>query len=454
MADISPTTLRNAYRNGDLLPSDVIAHVLSRLKDVDQAGVWISTIGPGRAMSAARTLDTKISEIDMLPLYGVIFSVKDCIDVAGVPTTAACPEFAYTPHDSSPVVKRALAAGALFVGKTNLDQFCTGLVGVRSPYGVPRNPHNPDYITGGSSSGAAVSVATGTSSFALGTDTGGSGRVPASYCGITGLKPAPGALSRRGMIYACRSFDTISVYARAPEDAFHVLEELAAFDPEDGLSDPNYAIDRIAPSAASAYHCRLAVPQPSDLRFFGNKEVEDLFHKVLGSVRTRFHHVDEVDFSAFTAINDLMFFGPFLAERDASVGSFLTQHPDAGLPLIRRMILDSRRFSAADAYRAQYLVADTKARLRPFWARYDALFLPTVGTVLTLKQVADDPLTPNFNNGYYTNFANPLGLAAVSVPSAVTVAGVPHGVTFVAPAGGERLLTSLAAAFLARSDLK
>lgn len=451
-SDISPAALRSAYRNGDLLPSDVMAHVLCRLNDPDQSGVWISTIDPTAAMKAAWNLDARLGEIDALPLYGVIFSVKDCIDVAGIPTTAACPEFAYLPLHSSPVVMRALAAGALFVGKTNLDQFCTGLVGVRSPYGIPRNPHNSDYIAGGSSSGAAVSVATGTSSFALGTDTGGSGRVPASYCGITGLKPAPGALSRRGMVYACRSFDTISVYARAPTDAFSVLEELAAFDSEDGLSDPNYSIDRIKVPAAGAYHCRLAVPRPNDLRFFGDREVENLFLEVLSSVRTKFHYVEDVDFSPFTVINDLMFFGSFLAERDASVGSFLAQHPDAGLPIIRRMILDSKRFSAADAYRAQYLVADTKAQLRPFWERHDALLLPTVGTVLTLKQVADDPLTPNFNNGYYTNFANPLGLAAVSVPSAVTTAGVPHGVTFVAPAGSECLLASLGAAFLARSN--
>ena len=448
MIDISPSALRAAYRRGELRPSDAMGYVISRLQDLDQTSVWITTVDPTQAMAAARTLDTRIGEIDALPLYGLIFSVKDCIDVAGIPTTAACPEFAYKPQQSSPVVERALAAGALFIGKTNLDQFCTGLVGVRSPYGAPRNPHNPDYITGGSSSGAAVSVATGTSSFALGTDTGGSGRVPASYCGITGLKPAPGALSRRGMVYACRSFDTISVYTQIPKDAIDVLTALATFDPEDGLSDPNYSLDRIGLPAGGASDCRLAVPKSADLRFFGNREIESLFRDAVETARANFQHVAEVDLSPFTGINDLMFFGPFLAERDASVGGFLEQNPDAGLPLIRQLILDSRRFSAADTYRALYQVADARARLRSFWQHHDALLLPTVGTLLTLKQVADDPLTPNFNNGYYTNFANPLGLAAISVPNAITAVGVPHGVTFVAPAGAERLLANVAESFL------
>jgi allophanate hydrolase len=196
--DISPRHLLAAYRSGALKPSDVAAHVLSRLTDADQAGVWISTAKSENVMAAARALDTRVSELVKLPLYGLIFSVKDCIDVAGERTTSACPEFGYVAKDTSPVVADAIAAGAIYIGKTNMDQFATGLVGVRSPYGIARNPHHPDYIPGGSSSGAAVSVATGTSSFALGTDTGGSGRVPASYCGVTGFKPAPGAFSQRG----------------------------------------------------------------------------------------------------------------------------------------------------------------------------------------------------------------------------------------------------------------
>ncbi|WP_298243557.1 amidase family protein [uncultured Bradyrhizobium sp.] len=443
--DISPRHLRAAYRNGALKPSDVAAHVLSRLADADQSGVWISTAGPGEVMAAARALDARVGEIDGLPLYGLIFSVKDCIDVAGEHTTSACPEFAYVAKDTSPVVADALAAGAIYVGKTNMDQFATGLVGVRSPYGVARNPHNPDYIPGGSSSGAAVSVATGTSSFAFGTDTGGSGRVPASYCGVTGFKPAPGAFSQRGMVYACRSFDTISLYTRDPGDGYDIYRVLARRDPADRFSPPDFPgwTEQASPSRSP----RIATPRRDQLKFFGNAETEALFGDALRRLRELELPIAPVDFSPFTSINDLMFFGPLLAERDVSVGAFLDAYPDAGVKIVRDLILGSRKFSAADAYRALYEIKGAQHSLRDFWDAHDALVVPTVGTILSIDEVARDPLTANFNNGYYTNYANPLGLAAIAVPNAITGAGVPYGVTFLAPAGRERLLADLACAF-------
>jgi allophanate hydrolase/aspartyl-tRNA(Asn)/glutamyl-tRNA(Gln) amidotransferase subunit A len=396
-------------------------------------------------MAAARALDARISEIEKLPLYGLVFSVKDCIDVAGEETTSACPEFAYVAEDTSPVVADAIAAGAIFIGKTNMDQFATGLVGVRSPYGIARNPHNPDYIPGGSSSGAAVSVATGTSSFAFGTDTGGSGRVPASYCGVTGFKPAPGAFSQRGMVYACRSFDTVSLYTRNPGDGYDVYRVLARRDPEDCFSPVEFA--GWMEQASPARPLKIATPRIDQLRFFGNAETERLFGDALRRLRRLDLPVAPVDFSPFAAINDLMFFGPFLAERDVSVGAFLDAHPDAGVKIVRDLVIGSRKFSAADAYRALYQVKEAQRSLRDFWQSHDALIVPTVGTVLSIEDVARDPLTANFNNGYYTNYANPLGLAAIAVPNAITAAGVPYGVTFLAPAGRERLLTDLACAF-------
>jgi len=443
--DISPSQLRAAYRNRTLKPSDVAAHVLSRLKDADQSGVWISTANPESVMASARALDARINEIDELPLYGLIFSVKDCIDVAGEQTTSACPEFAYVAKDTSPVVADALAAGAIYVGKTNMDQFATGLVGVRSPYGIARNPHNPDYIPGGSSSGAAVSVATGTSSFAFGTDTGGSGRVPASYCGVTGFKPSPGAFSQRGMVYACRSFDTISLYTREPGDGYDVYRVLARCDPEDCFSPIDFAgwTEQVSPTRP----LRIATPRPDQLKFFGNAETERLFGSGLRKLRQLDMLIASVDFSPFTSINDLMFFGPFLAERDVSVGAFLDAHPDAGVRIVRDLVIGSRKFTAADTYRALYTVREVQRSLRDFWQTHDALVVPTVGTVLRISDVARDPLMANFNNGYYTNYANPLGLAAIAVPNAMTAAGVPYGVTFLAPAGRERLLTDLACAF-------
>ncbi|WP_431204743.1 amidase family protein [Bradyrhizobium betae] len=422
------------------------AHVLSRLNAADQSGVWISTAKPESVVAAARALDARVGEIEALPLYGLVFSVKDCIDVAGEQTTSACPEFAYVAKATSPVVADAIAAGAIYVGKTNMDQFATGLVGVRSPYGIARNPHNPDYIPGGSSSGAAVSVATGTSSFAFGTDTGGSGRVPASYCGVTGFKPAPGAFSQRGMVYACRSFDTISLYTQQPDDAYDVYRVLARHDPADGFSPIDFA--GWTQQASPARPLKIATPRLDQLKFFGNAETEGLFGDALHRLRQLDLPVAPVDFSPFTSINDLMFFGPFLAERDVSVGAFLVANPDAGVRIVRDLVIGSRKFTAADAYRALYEVKGVQRSLRAFWEAHDALVVPTVGTILSIADVARDPLTANFNNGYYTNFANPLGLAAIAVPNAVTGAGVPYGVTFLAPAGRERLLTDLARTFM------
>jgi allophanate hydrolase len=444
--DITPTFLRTAYRDGRLTPSEVMTHVLSRLSDDDQSGVFISTVNPDSAIAAARALDRRLPDIEALPLYGLIFSVKDCIDVEGEPTTSACPEFRYIASNSSPVVADAIAAGALYIGKTNMDQFATGLVGVRSPYGIARNPHNPLYIPGGSSSGAAVSVATGTSSFGFGTDTGGSGRVPASYCGVTGFKPAPGAFSQRGMVYACRSFDTISLYTSTPRDAYDVYRVLARHDPLDCFSPLDFAGWHVGASSPRPW--RIATPRADHLRFFGNSETEALFVDALQRLSTMGAMVAPIDFTPFVSINDLMFFGPFLAERDVSVGAFLDAHPDAGIKVVRDLILGSRRLSAADTYRALYRVKEVQRSLHSFWQSHDALVVPTVGTVLTIDEVARDPLRPNFNNGYYTNFANPLGLAAIAIPNAITQAGVPYGITLLAPPGREAALTELAEAFL------
>ncbi len=438
--------LRRAYRRGETSPSAVMEAALTRLGDPDQSGAWISTVDPDRAMEAARALEARRDAIDALPLYGQIFSVKDNIDAAGVPTTAACPAFAYTPDRSATVVERALAAGALYLGKTNLDQFATGLVGVRTPYGVARNPRAPAYIPGGSSSGAAVSVATGLCGFAIGSDTGGSGRVPASCTGIVGLKPAPGALSRRGMLYACRSFDTATVFAAGPSDALRAFDALAAHDPEDPYSDaarPAWRKAQADPSTA-----RIAVPRADQRDFFGDPDTPGLFDRALARAAACAERVEEVDFAPFLALNDLMFFGPFLAERDVSVGDFVRANPDACIPAVRDLILGSARFTAADAYRAAYAVADARAALRPFWERHDALMVPTVGRPTTLAEAEADPFGPSFRNGRYTNYANPLGLAAVAVPAGANRDGAPWGVTFLAPAGSEAWLCRLAVAFL------
>ena len=447
--DITPTTLRRRYRAGEIKPSEVMAFVLGRLQDPDQSGVWISTVDPDLAMEAARRMDARMDNIDSLPLYGLMMSIKDCIDLAGVPTTSACPEYSRVPSETSPAVDLALAAGALYVGKTNMDQFATGLVGVRTPYGVARNPHNPDYIPGGSSSGAAVSVATGTSSFAFGTDTGGSGRVPASYCGVTGYKPSPGALSQRGLVYACRSFDTVSIYTKTPADALTVFEVVAAHDPDDPFSPPDNFLRGGGPSSRKPADARIATPDHGQRKFFGNRDTERLFFEAEEIARGVCAGVEVVDYTPFLEINDFMFFGPYLAERDVSIGDFLRENPDAGEKVVRDLVLGSATQSAADAYRALYRVKEIQRKLEGFWGHFDALMVPTVGTLYTVEDCQRDPLTPSFNNGYYTNFANPLGMVALSVPNGMTSVGVPHGVTFLGPPGSDNFLVEMSEAFLA-----
>ncbi|MEL6264632.1 MAG: amidase family protein [Pseudomonadota bacterium] len=437
---LSMGALRRAYAAGTLRPSEVMAQALERLSRRDQEAVWISTADPDRAMAAARSLDARIGEIGALPLYGTVFSVKDNIDVGGFETTAACPAFAYRPDRSATVVARAEAAGALCLGKTNLDQFATGLVGLRSPHGAPRNPHNARYIPGGSSSGAGVSVATGAVSFAFGTDTGGSGRVPASYNAIVGLKPAPGDWSRAGLVYACRSFDTATVFARTLEDALAVDEAVRGPDAADAYSR---AVAR-APAAPP----RVAMVPPDAAETFGDAVVGALYSAAHARAARLFPALAPADLAPFRAINDLMFFGPFVSERDVSVGAFIDAHGEACHPVVRDLIVNSRRFTAADAYRAAYAVEEARRATAGFWQAHDVLVTPTVGALATVAMCEADPLGPNFRNGHYTNFANPLGLAALSIPAGRAADGVPWGITLYAPPERAATLARAAAVFM------
>lgn len=442
--DLSPAALRTAYARGSVTPVDVVRYVLSRLNDDDQESVWISTVDPEVALVSAEALTRRIGDLDTLPLFGLPFSVKDNIDVAGAPTTAACPAYEYDANTSAFVVNEALKAGAIYIGKTNLDQFATGLVGVRSPYGTPRNPFNPDYIPGGSSSGAGVSVSTGVVSFAFGTDTGGSGRVPASYNGIAGLKPAPGLLSRRGLVFACRSIDTPSVFTKTATDACTVFDAVNAHDPLDAFAT---APAIIKAQKAISRHPKIAVPRPSDLQFFGDTEIKGMFEAATAHARALFGPVGEIDFTPFTDLNDIMFFGPLLAERDVSVGAFIDGNFEAIDPTVRGLVGKSKEMSAADTYRAQYRVLDTKIATNSVWDQHDILMVPTVGTILTTAELLDDPLSPNFKNGFYTNYANPLGLSAIATPFKRTKSGVPWGVTLLVNHSNLNDLAAIADAF-------
>ena len=381
------------------------------------------------------------------PLSGVSFAIKDNLDLAGLPTTAACPEFAYTPTESATVVQRLVDARAIPLGKTNLDQFATGLVGVRSPYGVPVNPFSAAHLPGGSSSGSAVAVAAGLCDFSLGTDTAGSGRVPAAFNNLVGLKPTRGLLSTRGLVPACRTLDCVSVFTRTIAEAATVLAVAAAFDPADPFSRP-----ATPPVADESGPPRIGVPRPDQLEFFGNAEAAALFAAAVARWQQLGARVVEIDFAPFLAAARLLYEGPWVAERLAAVGPFLAKHPGALHPVTRQIIEGARPLTAVAAFEAGYRLAALRRQTEGVWAEIDVLLTPTTGTVYTLAEVAAEPLRLNTNLGYYTNYLNLLDLCAVAVPAGFLPGGLPWGVTLVAPAFCDDRLLRLGAKFLGETD--
>ena len=411
--------LKKVYSSEKAKPFEVLSKILTRFKDSDQDAVWISTISKDELLRKCDKIEN-INKKKNLPLYGIPFSVKDNIDVIGFYTTAGCPKFAYKPKNSATIVTKLEEAGAICLGKTNLDQFATGLVGVRSPYGIPKNPFNQNYIPGGSSSGAAISISTGMVAFALGTDTGGSGRVPASYNGIYGFKPVPGSWSRSGLVYACRSFDTPSVFAAELDDVLLVDSIVKGYDATDAFST------KILLEYPTKI--RVAMASPDNINTFGDDQVERLYKNAY-TILSKNLVVKEADLRPFQSLNDLLFFGPYLAERDVSVGKFIDKNPDACHPIVSSVIKGSRRYTAADAYRAIYKTAEVKQITQNFWSQNDVLITPTVGALFTKRICESDPLGPNFQNGTYTNFANLLGLNGLAIPFGKSSENVPWGLT-------------------------
>jgi allophanate hydrolase len=476
--------LLDGYRAGRFSPVDVAEAVLANIAKAPDRRAWITLLSPERVLEYARAL---VGRDPTLPLYGVPFAIKDNIDVEGVPTTAGCPDYAYTPSKSAFVVSRLIEAGAIPVGKTNLDQFATGLVGTRSPYGACGNSFDPDYVSGGSSSGSAVAVAMGLVSFSLGTDTAGSGRVPAAFNNIVGLKATCGALSTRGVVPACRSLDCVSIFALTADDAARVYEVAAAFDGEDSYSRmmdsrptfPGTAVAGavgpgvVATGAAAAgtplvgataaaaplvsgvsgtsaasgrpadSSFRFGVPRASQLEFFGDTEYGRLFAaatvrlELLGGRRV------EIDFEPFLATARLLYEGPWVAERYCAVGDFLERQPDSVYPVTRQIISGGRNATAADAFRAQYRLMELRRAAERAWLEMDVLVTPTAGTIYRIDAVEADPIRLNSNLGYYTNFVNLLDLAAVAVPAGFRADGLPFGVTLVGRVGADAHLLAL-----------
>jgi allophanate hydrolase len=433
--------LHRSYRGG-LTVSAAVEDFITKSAAGDPA-LWISRVPPDALRARARDLEARAARdragFSALPLFGVPFAVKDNIDVAGMPTTAGCPAFAYTAQATAPVVEALVQAGAILVGKTNLDQFAAGLVGTRSPYGIPRNPFGRDFIPGGSSSGSAVAVASGLASFALGTDTAGSGRVPAAFNNIVGVKPTRGLLSTRGVVPACRSLDSVSIFAATVADARAVFDSVAIFDPADPLSRRGDGVAR--PTLSIPF--RFGVPADRDLEFFGDNEFARLYAEALAKLEGLGGRRMEIDFAPFLKTSELLYGGAWLAERLDAAGTLLEHDPDALLPVTRSIIAGGRRYSALDAFRAHYTLAALRRETERAWASVDVLALPTAGTIYRIAEIEAAPIALNANLGRYTNFANLLDLCAVALPAGFRPDGLPFGISVMAPAGADHALLSL-----------
>lgn len=421
------TALRDAYASG-ITPVEVMAEMHRRLVAVDDPAIFIHLASAEDLASDAEALGTFDPD---RPLWGVPFAVKDNINVAGMPTTAACPDYAYDATSDAFVVARLRAAGAIPVGKTNLDQFATGLVGVRSPYGTPRNALDSAIVPGGSSSGSAVVVAHGIVPFALGTDTAGSGRVPAALNGIVGLKPSLGALSASGVVPACRTLDTISIFALTVGDAYDVFRAAAAFDPKDAYS-------RILPAAAMPSPTsapRITAPDAASLIFFGDDVQKADFEATLATFEAGGAIIERVDFTPFYDVAQMLYDGAWVAERYAAIEQMMTTRPEAVHPVTRAIIAKAEGQSAVDAFNGIYRLADLRRACGPILDRADMLLVPTIPTFVTCADLEVDPVTPNSNLGTYTNFVNLLDLCALAVPTGPRSDDRPGSVTLIAKAG-------------------
>jgi allophanate hydrolase len=419
---------------------------LARLAAYDavQPQIWISRFAPDDLRAAARAVDARIAAGERLPLAGVPFAVKDNIDVAGIDTTAACPAFAYRPAASASVVAKLIEAGALCVGKTNLDQFATGLVGTRSPYGIPRNAYNLAYVSGGSSSGSSIAVAAGLVAFALGTDTAGSGRVPAAFNHLIGFKPTKGRWSTSGLVPACRTLDCITVFADTVGDARLVDGVAAGFDPADPYSK------RLADRAIG--HARIGVPRRDQRAWFGDPHSEYLYDRALDRLAATAQIV-EIDTEPLKEAAQLLYGGPWVAERTAAMADLLASNPDAIDPTVREVVEPGTSIGAVELWNGIYRLADLKRHADQLWDAVDLLAFPTTGTTYRVAELLAAPIALNSNLGAYTNFVNLLDMAALAVPAGVRSNGTGFGITLIGPADSDHSLLDIADTYLAAADL-
>jgi len=441
------TTLHEAYVKG-LAPADVIRECFRRIEAHSDPGIFIHLMDATVIQMEA----VELGGFDPAarPLWGIPFVIKDNIDAAGTPTTAACPEYSYKASKDAFVVRQLKNAGALLIGKANLDQFATGLVGVRSPFPPPKNAIDPEIVPGGSSSGSAVAVAAGLATFALGTDTAGSGRVPAALNNIVGLKPTVGSLSASGVVPACRTLDTVSIFALTVDDAYQAFQIAAVHDPEDAYSTLVAASDLIDLPPAF----RVGVPNKASREFFGDDIQADSYSDALEVIEELGGKVVEMDFTPFYQVAEMLYEGAWVAERYTVVSDLLKQNPDAVFPVTRQIISQAEKLSAADAFHGIYRLKSLKRQTEPLLQKVDLFCVPSIPTFYSLADLESDPVGPNSRLGTYTNFVNLLDMCGIAVPVSERKDGRPGSVTLLGTAGEDARIAALAAALHKRVGVR
>ncbi|NDW07595.1 allophanate hydrolase [Jiella pacifica] len=429
--------LRALYAAGTT-PAEVMTAVADRMETADPAA-FIAKRSRADILADAAALLARAPEPNGLPLWGLPFAVKDNIDVEGLPTTAGCPDYAHEPTADATVVKRLREAGAILIGKTNLDQFATGLNGTRSPYGAPRCVFDASYVSGGSSSGSAVVVAAGVAAFSLGTDTAGSGRVPAAFNNIVGIKPSPGRVSTTGVVPACRSIDVVTVFAASVADGMAARRIAEGFDPADVYA-------RRFADEALPQTLRIGVPGEDEREFYGNGAYHALYEAAIARARALGATIVPFDYRPFREAAALLYEGPWVAERLAAIEPFLDERPDSLDPTVRQIIEGGRTMTAADAFRGAYRLEALRREAEAEWAKVDCLMLPTSPDIQKVEAMLADPIALNARFGRFTNFANFFGCAAIAVPAGFTGERLPFGVQLVARRDTDEALGPFAAA--------
>ncbi|UVE18743.1 allophanate hydrolase [Pseudomonas sp. LS44] len=448
--DLRLDALKAAYREGQTTPRQLITALREQAAALNpDYHLFIHLLSVAELEPYLTALDSQSP--DSLPLYGVPFAIKDNIDLAGVPTTAACPAFTYTPDSSATLVAQLIALGAVPLGKTNLDQFATGLNGTRSPYGACPNSVLPEYPSGGSSSGSSLAVALGVASFALGTDTAGSGRVPAALNNLVGLKATKGLISTTGLVPACRTLDCITYFTATAREASQLLALTAKRDPRDAYSRANPLWNDASAFGAPRPGFRFGVPE--QLEFLGCAESPALFAASIEQLKALGGEAVEIDFAPFLEAACLLYEGPWVAERYSLAGALIEQQPDAVLPVIRAVLEKAPGVSGVDTFRALYRLQALKASCDDILKGLDCVLTPAYPRPVTLAELAAEPVKRNSDLGYYTNFMNMLDYAAVAVPAGFMANGLPWGVTLFGRAFTDQYLLGLADALQRHTGL-